>query len=148
MWICLNDAFFSIVYKDCLLTERLVRARRRDDIERYWPDAAVTELNGESDYQFRAVIPLTDVQRIMFFAIEAVDYPNFKNSVGDHKLHAAYNRVWNAMADLQEIEPYAARGFNGHLFDDEQPRFTDAQIDAAVGIKKLPKRKSKKAARR
>ncbi|MBW7657616.1 hypothetical protein K1I42_09985 [Hydrogenophilus thermoluteolus] len=34
--------------------------------------------------------------------ILAIDYDNFKNSVEDHDLHAAYARVWGIMYALQQ----------------------------------------------
>ena len=75
MWVCLNDAFFSIVRKepDIYLT---VRARRRGDIERYWPDAEVTEGTG-TDYRFRALISETEVAAVIWHSVTTLDYANF-----------------------------------------------------------------------
>ena len=42
MWLCLNDAFLSIVKKDCPKDSLLVRARRPGDIEKvFGPDVKV-----------------------------------------------------------------------------------------------------------
>ncbi len=41
MWICLNDAFLSIVTDTTHPDQLLVRARRRDDIERVFGETEV-----------------------------------------------------------------------------------------------------------
>ncbi len=109
MWIMLKDAFFSIVDKaekpGCLV----VRARRKGDIERYFPAAKVQKTVG-NDYLFRAEIPREEVADRIAQCVMDNDAPNFKNSVTDKKLHAAYNRIWHVMADLQPIPPYSAGG--------------------------------------
>jgi hypothetical protein len=107
MWICLNNAFFSIVHKDCAPDELLVRARRKGDIERVFPDAKVERTVG-NDYLFRARINRQAVAEIIGLEITGVNYSNFKNSVRNDKLHSAYGRIWHVMADLQEIPPYSA----------------------------------------
>lgn len=114
MWIMLKDSFFSIVDKSekpgCLV----VRARRKGDIERYFPAANVKKTVG-NDYLFRADIPREDVASRIAKCVMDNDAPNFKNSVKDHKLHGAYNRVWHVMADLQEIPPYSRDRKQGKL---------------------------------
>jgi hypothetical protein len=106
MWICLNNAFLSVVHKECKADELLVRARRPGDIERVFPQAEVFEKRG-SDYQFRAVLPRAEVAKAIAASVEAIDYGNFKGSVRDHRLHDAYARVWGVMAKLQPVPPYA-----------------------------------------
>lgn len=104
MWVCLNDAFFSIVRTgDLPEGHLLVRARRKGDIERYFPDAKVTRTPGR-DYLFRAVIQEVQVAVVMAETVEAIDYDNFKDSVRDDNLHEAYFRVWSEMNDLQRLE--------------------------------------------
>jgi hypothetical protein len=41
--------------------------------------------------------------------IDLIDYPNFKDSVEDRSLHAAYVSVWCAMAGLQHPPPQIER---------------------------------------
>ena len=107
MWICLSDAFLSIVHKDCEQDELLVRARRPGDIQKVFPDAKVNKTVG-NDYLFRAVIKREVVARALADqALNQIDYPNFKNTVRDNKLHSAYNRIWHVMSPLQPIAPYA-----------------------------------------
>lgn len=100
MWICLKDAFFSIVDKDCGSDELLVRARRPGDIERYFPKAVVTE-STNTDYRYRAAVQRHEIAQVMADLIGAYSASNFKSSVKDRGLHDAYLRVWHAMERLQ-----------------------------------------------
>lgn len=118
MWIFLNDAFLSIVYKDCARDELMVRARRRGDIEKVFPKATVTRYT-KSDYLYRAAVKKTVVEEAMVSEVQRITYSNFKNSVDDRPLHDAYLRVWTEMAKLQEVRPYSgsagAFDFGEHL---------------------------------
>ena len=104
MWIITNNSYLSIVSKDCGPTELLVRARRAGDIERVFPNAEVTR-HTNSDYLYRAVLPRDAVKQALAAMIDQIDYPNFKDSVEDRSLHAAYVGVWCAMAGLQHPPP-------------------------------------------
>ena len=100
MWIMLNDAFLSLVSKDCPRDSLLVRARRKGDIERIFPDAKVTR-TPDADYLFRAVVKRTEIASALAGEVRRVNYDNFKDSVRNRKLHDAYLRVWTAMSSLQ-----------------------------------------------
>jgi hypothetical protein len=104
MWLMLSDCFYSIVAKDCAPNELLVRARRVGDIEKVFPDAKVTRTTNR-DYLYRAVVPRDVVKQALAAMIDKIDYPNFKDSVEDGSLHAAYVGVWCAMAGLQHPPP-------------------------------------------
>ena len=104
MWIMHSDCFLSIVSKDCGPAELLVRARRNGDIEKVFPSAKVIKDAG-TDYLYRAVIPRDAVKQAVAAMIDDIDYPNFKDSVEDKSLHAAYVGVWCAMAGLQHPPP-------------------------------------------
>lgn len=104
MWLCLRDSFLSIVAKDGAANELLVRARRPGDIEKVFPNAKVTR-NTNSDYLYRAMLPRDVVKQAVAAMIDQIDYPNFKDSVQDGSLHAAYVGVWHAMAGLQHPPP-------------------------------------------
>ena len=108
MWIMTNNSYLSIVKKDCRPAELLVRARRAGDIEKVFPDAKVTR-NTNSDYLYRAVLPRDLVKQALAAMIDHIDYPNFKDSVEDSSLHAAYVSVWCAMAGLQHPPPEPER---------------------------------------
>jgi len=100
MWICLNDAFLSIVAKDCPPDHLLVRARRAGDIERVFPGVQV-KISNHTDYRYRATVPRQRLAEAIAQRLLAIDYDNFKNSVADDDLHAAYARVWGVMYGLQ-----------------------------------------------
>ncbi len=105
MWIMTNNSYLSIVHKaPCGPAELLVRARRAGDIEKVFPDAKVTRTTNR-DYLYRAVLPRDVVKRAFAAMIDHIDYPNFKDSVEDSSLHAAYVGVWCAMAGLQHPPP-------------------------------------------
>lgn len=108
MWIMCNNAFLSIVHKDCEPDELLVRARRKGDIERVFGGVEVERTPG-NDYLFRARIKREIVSSMIGANIAKINYPNFKNSVRQDALHRAYARVWSIMAALQSIAPFASR---------------------------------------
>lgn len=107
MWVCLNNAFLSIVQPPAKPGMLLVRARRKGDIERVFANAKVERTPGR-DYLWRAFLPREQVGQVLAQHVTAIDYGNFKDSVADHKLHDAYARFWGIMANLQELRPYSA----------------------------------------
>lgn len=128
MWIFLNDAFLSIVHKDCQPHEVLVRARIKGDLEKVFNDEKLLESNGlkpvevirytKSDYLYRAVVSRRHMMLVMVAELDRVVYSNFKASTRDNKLHTAYNGVWGIMARLQEVPPYSGnRTPSTGLFD-------------------------------
>jgi hypothetical protein len=127
MWIMLNDAFFSIVHKDCKRDELLVRARRKGDIEKVFPNAKVVRVT-HADYLFRAAIARETIEAAMVGELRRINYGNFKSSVQDKPLHDAYLKVWNAMADTQPIRPYSG-GFHQAFDFETKPSDEDTSID-------------------
>lgn len=109
MWICLNNAFLSIVSKDCQPDELLVRARVPGHIEAVFPKAKVKETIG-NDYQFRAAIKRSDVADALVQQTESISYSNFKDSVRIKSLASAYSSVWGVMSRLQPVPPYSRPG--------------------------------------
>ena len=101
MWVLLSDCFFSIVSKDCARDDLLVRARRKGDIEKVFPKAKVKR-NTKADYLYRARIKKDVVVAALKGEVDRITYSNFKSSVTDAKLHAAYLRVWGNLGPLQE----------------------------------------------
>lgn len=107
MWICLNNAFVSIVSPENQENGMLlVRARRPGDLETAFPGCHVQRSPGR-DYLFRTLLPREVVGRCIAAAVNAIDYPNFKNSVGNQALHDAYSKTWYTMSALQTVRPYA-----------------------------------------
>jgi hypothetical protein len=107
MWIMLNDAFISIVHKDCAAGELLVRARRKGDIEQVFGRRVYVERRTDADYLYRAIVTKTEVKMAMEREVDRVMYGNFKDSVTDPELHHAYLGVWQAMAAVQHPRPYS-----------------------------------------
>lgn len=117
MWICLNDAFFSAVNKDCKPSEVMIRARREGDLEKVFNDEVLLSTHGfkpvvvtrytKSDYLFRAAVPRDHLKAALAAEVDRIVYSNFKASTRDHDLHTCYNRMWNAHADMQVLPPYS-----------------------------------------
>lgn len=168
MWICLNDAFFSAVKKDCKADEVMIRARREGDLEKVFNDEVLLSTHGlkpvkvtrytKSDYLFRAAVPKEHLKLALAAEVERIVYSNFKASTRDHDLHTCYNRMWHAHADMQELPPYSngrpraskkvsapaeAPGSDGFWFDDE-PMFSPDPKKAAAAIDKKAKKPKKK----
>jgi hypothetical protein len=110
MWICLNNAFLSIVEPTRNARGAspflLVRARRPGDIERVFPSAVVSTEDNR-DYMFRAMIDREHVAAAIAAQVLGISYGNFKDSVDDHGLHDAYASVWGVMARQQPQRPYS-----------------------------------------
>lgn len=106
MWICMNNAFFSIVDDGSMDGCLVVRARRKGDIERLFPGTKAITLHGR-DYQFRAHVKRGRVAEVVAESVKAIDYDNFKNSVADDDLHDAYAKFWHIHAGLQPKAPYS-----------------------------------------
>ena len=100
MWICMNDAFISVVRDRNQQGNLLVRARRPQDIPSLFPGAEVLVGVG-SDYRYRASIPATEVAETVARRVRDISYDNFKASVGDVHLHDAYVQVWATLRRLQ-----------------------------------------------
>ncbi|MBO4789837.1 MAG: hypothetical protein J5492_02360 [Oxalobacter sp.] len=100
MWIMLNDGFLSIIKKDCAPDELLVQARRPGDIERVFPQVVVQETL-ENDYRYQAAVKKSLVMEAISKRIEAIDYPDFTESVEGGDLLNAYMEVWGDMENIQ-----------------------------------------------
>ena len=97
MWIFLSNAMLSIVDKGGDGSTLLVRARRREDLTRGFPQAKV-QAGGGTHYPFRARIDRDEVALRLAEAVRDIHYPNFKSSLNEDDRHAAYLRVWADMA--------------------------------------------------
>lgn len=104
MWICLNDAFFSVIRLQGAQNagKALVRARRRGDIAKHF-GVPEEETPPPKDYRFRAIVSDDQLKAVLLKSVDAMRYTNFKGSVADHDLHDAYVKVWNAMNALQTL---------------------------------------------
>lgn len=94
MWICMNNAFVSVVQdkKDEKLLQ--VRARRREHLEACFPKENIIETS-DSDYRYRVVVPRHVVATMLADKImDDVTYTNFKNSVVNKVLRNMYTGWW------------------------------------------------------
>lgn len=109
MWICLNNAFLSIVAHRNDESLLLVRARVMGHIERVFPKAKVT-ITEDADYRYRAEVRRDVVGEMLFDKAQEITYTNFKNSVVDKLLHDAYMAFWSVMYRLQtSLQPRKPR---------------------------------------
>lgn len=115
MWICLNDAFLSIVDERAAATHQpntspdlddtlLVRARVKGDIERVFGAAYKVERTPHRDYMYRARIRREDVAHALMAEVFGLDYGNFKDSVREDDRHSAYAAMWSVMYRLQNAK--------------------------------------------
>ena len=112
MWVCLNDAFFSIIEDDLDPGVLIVRARVKGHIEKVFPKVKVTILP-ERDYRFRCSVDRETVAQAMATEVRRIDYHNFKDSVVDEELHDAYMSIWSVMFRLQaKLYGYKTAGKN------------------------------------
>jgi hypothetical protein len=140
MWVCFNDSFLSIVWKECERGELLVRARRPGDIEKVFGRRIKVRHSKNTDYAYRAVVSKEDVKAAMSREVDRITYSNFKDSIppSEDALHNAYLRVWTVMSGLQPTKPY------GGLFlpTEEPERMQDIRHKAKPAkAAKPPRRK-------
>lgn len=103
MWICLNNAFLSIVSKGDDDNKLCVRARKRSHIAEIFPEVSSEIIESkDADYRFRVFIDRETVAKVIAVELKNISYDNFKNSVADKKLARAYGNIWAIMYDLQE----------------------------------------------
>ena len=111
MWLCLNDAFLSIVQHKDDPSMLLVRARRFDDLARCFPEEIheIVTLE-EADYPYRLVMHRHTFTRFVAWAMEDIHYPNFKDSVAPEDIDrkAFYNKIWKAGYDFGKKAPLEA----------------------------------------
>lgn len=117
MWIFTRDGFFSAV-KDqyCGENELMVRARVRDDLERFCDREALDPNDimefPQADYRFRIKVPRGRWIAYVGTMAHDIDYPNFKGTVisRDHDRHTAYMECWRALHDWQVVAQRRTEG--------------------------------------
>ena len=114
MWICLKDAFFSIVedYND---TKALrVRSRFSGDIEKVFGlDKGEVQYTPDNDYCYRVNLSKAVVAEALSEEVLGIDYPNFKNeadrlatSKSEQSRARAYHSVWSVMNEAGDAGIY------------------------------------------
>jgi len=116
MWICLNNAYFSIVADRNDSKKLLVRARRSGDIEKVFN--VQETVDPRADYRFRAHIDRPLVNQVMIKQVDLINYDNFKNSVENQELHDAYMRIWSIMNKVQLREVFGPGAIDDEIYPD------------------------------
>ena len=122
MWIFTEDGFFSVVEHLEDSTKMLVRARKREDLERFvmrgegviTNDPTIQE-TPVADYRFRVVVDRVGFLDYLTRAVSALNYPNFKDRIhqqDDTPRDVAYMEVWGAMHRFQEGKDTRYVGFD------------------------------------
>jgi hypothetical protein len=108
MWICFNDGFVSAVEDWNDKSMLRVRGRKREHLE--FLNKPIAENEG-TDYKFRCMVPKAEFAELVKQRILNINYGNFKNSVGDPKLHDLYADFWE-LHYIYQARHYS-HGFTG-----------------------------------
>jgi len=101
MWLCLRDAFCSIVVDKDSPDRLMIRARRKKDlINVVGPDAEILD-TPDRDYRWRTFIGRDQFKALMIGRIDLINYTNFKDSVKDGDLHRMYMDFWTRHKQYQ-----------------------------------------------
>ena len=113
MWLCLNQGFLSIVESEDDPAILKVRARKRDILEKLFPEQNIIE-DSTADYRYRVFVRREKVRECVGRMIMGeprypctIDYTNFKNSVEDDDLHALYAKFWADHHACQHRQTYS-----------------------------------------
>jgi hypothetical protein len=93
MWICMDNCFVSAVEDRDDPNGLLVRARKQEHLTRLFPSKPIA-ITPEADYAARVFVTKAEFAAVITERITAISYPNFKNSVRDHRLHQLYSEFW------------------------------------------------------
>lgn len=96
MWLCLNNAFLSIVEdpKDANIV--IVRSRQKAHLENFVGDTYTITQTDYRDYRFRTFVNKFDLSKMLAKCADRIDYGNFKDSVKDVDLKCFYGEVWGS----------------------------------------------------
>jgi hypothetical protein len=95
MWLMQNDGFISAVLdpSDPTGQKLIIRARMQEHLENQFPNKEIIK-NAGTDYKYRIFITKQELADLMVERIMDINYTNFKNSVGDDRLHDMYADIW------------------------------------------------------
>ena len=100
MWVFTNRGFLSIVEQYDEPGTLIVRSRFPGHIKVLFPETEVSR-TPDHGYLYRAFLPRKEVAKVIRREVEAIDYGNFKNSVGDPAYNEACHDVWFTLYDRQ-----------------------------------------------
>ena len=111
MWIFTSKAFLSVVVpyqRDVPVGLKgidilAVRARRKQDLFAFFGKKIAIHESPDRDYRWRVFIGRDALANMMYDAIHAIKYNNFKDSIAekDTERKHAYLDVWCAMNEFQ-----------------------------------------------
>lgn len=105
MWLCFNDGFLSAVADKNDPAMLMVRARRKKDLLNVFGDHVEIIKTAGADYRWRTFVDRKVFAGLVAARIENINYPNFKNSVDENDLHAAYMKFWSLHHHYQQQDP-------------------------------------------
>lgn len=104
MWVCLNNAFLSVVAVKEMPDMLLVRGRRYTDLQTLVSHDKIQHTPNR-DYPFRTIITRGELMLHLLEYVKSIEYTNFKDSVDNLDLHDAYMKVWSIMLDDYQDTP-------------------------------------------
>ena len=109
MWVFTTQGFYSVVADRSDPNQVLIRARAREDLEALEGRIADLEIfeDRRADYRWRAFASRAQWRDALAELAEEIDYPNYKNAVGDRQGHdraSVYERIWSELRSLQQEE--------------------------------------------
>jgi hypothetical protein len=112
MWLCLNNAFVSVVrnYDDPTGKTLLVRARKRNHLKRVFGSKVEITETPKRDYRWRCTVPRDVMSWVMDWHCQNIEYTNFKNSVAEEDLHHMYSLWWSDHSRLQQDDLFLPKG--------------------------------------
>lgn len=106
MWLFTKNSFVSIVQADGHPDDVLVRARRRADLIKLFPDEETHITSDENrDYRFRILVAKSRLaERLTSYVMNELDYGNFKAAQGHDTSEWGdfLYRVWAAGYEMQK----------------------------------------------
>jgi hypothetical protein len=101
MWICFNDGFVSVVKDKLNIDELVIRSRRKEILEKLFPDNKITTLT-VSDYKYRTYCSKENWSKILVDRVSDIGYTNFKDSTINNDLHELYADMWTLHYQYQK----------------------------------------------
>jgi hypothetical protein len=101
MWLCFNHAFVSAV-ADRNSDRLVVRARRRQHLQKLFGDGVQISIGAGTDYRHRVVVDRVTLADVVIQVLMSLQYTNFKESVVDQALHNLYGEFWVLHRRMQE----------------------------------------------
>ncbi|MES0171897.1 hypothetical protein [Mesorhizobium sp. M0006] len=93
MWICFKEGFVSAVQDRDSPHDLVVRARNLRHLEALFPNHEIV-MSPDADYACRIYVSKAEFSGLVARKSAAIDYPNFKASVVDRRLHQLYAEFW------------------------------------------------------